>query len=333
MLAFQHPVFFLFLPAIPLLFVLRRTGIFNRPAFPLVLGDWNASPFEWKYAPNRIASAVSRILCIAGYCAVVAALASPVVMRQEKVYTAKGSEILFVLDVSPSMAAKDIAGMSRLEAAKQAVRVIVPEAGGTAFGLVALASEAALMVPPTLDREAFFARLNSLQAGELGDGSAIGMGVSTAAYHLISSAAPKKSIVLITDGENNAGSVHPGTAAQLAFENGITLYVLGVGTRGSVPLEYVDPATGKTYSGYLDSRFDESPLQEIALTAGGRYFGVESMGELTAAVSAVTGREQTVQSFYLKNVEDSYYDRLLLAAGICFACAWLIRRLYLKELI
>ena len=326
---FQQPLAFLLVLCIPLFFLFRKLGIFSAPSFPLILKDWEGETFVWKSPVRKIASALSVLLFAAGFLCLVVSLAEPVRLQQEKIYTSRGTDIVFVLDTSPSMMARDIAGMSRLDAARQAIASLAPQTPGTGYGLVAMASEAALVVPPTMDRDEFFTRLTTLESGGLGDGTALGSGLSTAVYHLSGAAAPKKCIVLITDGENNSGAIHPETAAQLAKDKNITLYVLGLGTRGTVPLEYVDPATGKVYSGFIDSQFDSQSLEHIAAIGGGRYFGVESSEALAEALSLVASQEQTVMSFYLKTKEDALYHYFLFASVLCFVFTWLIRRWYL----
>ena len=326
---FQQPWAFLLLLCIPVLYLFRKLGIFSAPSFPLILKDWQGEAFEWKSPVRKFASILSTVIFTLGFLCLVVVLAAPVRLQQEKIYTSRGTDIVFVLDTSPSMMARDIAGMSRLDAARQAIVSLVPQTEGTGYGLVAMASEAALVVPPTMDRNEFFVRLATLESGGLGDGTALGSGLSTAVYHLSGAAAPKKCIVLITDGENNSGAIHPETAAQLAKDNNITLYVLGLGTRGTVPLEYVDPVTGKVYSGYIDSQFDSQSLEQIAAIGGGRYFGVESSGTLAEALATIASGEQTVMSFYLKTKEDALYHYFLLISAVSFILSWMIRRWYL----
>jgi Ca-activated chloride channel homolog len=328
---FQNPAAFLLLLFVPVLYLLRWLGIFSRISLPVTFADWGGRAFEWKSSLRNFASHVSRVLTIAAFALAIAGLADPVVYHQEKVYTSRGADVLFVVDTSPSMAVKDIAGISRLDAARRAIRTLTADNGGFSFGLVAMASEAAVVVPPTTDHDIFLSRLDSLTVGNLGDGSAIGTGLSTAVYHLVSSSAPKKCIVLITDGENNAGSIHPETAAELAGKNNIQLYTLGIGTRGTVPLDYVDPKTGKVYSGYLDSNFDPTVLKQLALSAGGRYYGVQTIGELANALSAIGHDVNVVQTYHLKTSSERYYNRLLLASAVLFVLAWFIRRIYLQE--
>lgn len=331
MLAFENPAAFLFLLVIPLLVLARRLGIFKRTAFPLVFADWGGKSFLWNRKLPSFIRILSSILFTGAFIALVIALSEPVMHSQEKVFTSKGADILFVLDTSPSMASRDIAGMTRLEAARQGIHTLVQSNRGAAFGLVAMASEAATIAPPTTDHALFLNRLDSLSAGGLGEGSAIGIGLSSAVYHLVSSDAPKKCIVLITDGENNAGSVHPDTAAELARQNEITLYVFGIGTRGSVPIEYIDPNTGKVHSGYYDSEFDTAPLESLALLAGGRYFGIGSVSALSDALSSVSRRENVVQSFYYKTADRHLYYYFLSLCAVLACLAWILRRVVLRE--
>ena len=174
-------------------------------------------------------------------------------------------------------------------------------------------------------------QLDSLRIGELGDGTALGTGLSVAVYHLSASSAPKKCIVLLTDGENNAGAIHPNTAARLARSNAVTVYAVGIGTRGSVAINYSDPVTGRTYSGFLESTFDEEPLREIADEGSGNYFAVTSLPDLGHALSSIAGREYVTQSWHNRRIEESFYDRLVLASLAAAALAWIISRLYLRE--
>ena len=329
----MNPAAFFLLLVIPLFFVFRKMGLLQRLSFSITFADWNGYVFSWSGKLLKFASSLSTGLSLAAFLLTVLAFADPVVHKQERVYTTRGSDIIFVIDISPSMAARDIGGMLRIDAAKQAAQSLLQSDSGAEYGLVAMGNEAALLSPPTSDLETFKSRLMSLTIGQLGEGTAIGTGLSAAAYHLASSSAPKKCVVLITDGENNAGEIHPETAAKLAIENDITIYAVGIGTRGSVPLDYKDPFTGKEYTGYLDSTFDSEPLEKIALSSGGRYYGVENLQAFSMALNAIAKRQNVAQNYYLRNVNAQYYDEFLLAAAIAFALSWTIRRLLLKEFV
>lgn len=331
MISFVNPVAFLFLIPIPFLYILRSVGIFQSPSFPLILTDWHGSAFKWNGNFSKFIAILNRILLVAVYVLLVFAFADPVIHHEERVYASRGNDVLFVLDISPSMAAKDMNGGTRIAAAKNVIQTLVERNSGFSVGLVAVASESVLSVPPTSDHKTFLERLNALKIGILGEGSALGTGLSMAVYHLSTSTAPKKTIVLITDGENNAGSIHPETAAELAVAHNITIFPVGVGTKGVVPLEYIDPITEKISSGYFESSFDAAPLQKIATITGGRYFSAETVNDLSSALNVITNHERIVQTYYLKSIDEYFYDNLLIAAAIVLSVAWFLSRIVLKE--
>ncbi|MBO7638504.1 MAG: VWA domain-containing protein, partial [Treponema sp.] len=259
--------------------------------------------------------------------------ANPVVHHQDRVYSSRGADILFVLDTSPSMAARDMAGMTRIQAAVQAIKALESENTGDSVGLVEMAKTAAVVVPPTMDREVFFRKLDSIVLGEMGDGTAIGNGLSCAVFHLAASRSPRKSIVLITDGENNSGTIHPFTGSRLAKEKNISLYVLGIGTKGTVPLEYVDPFTGKVYSGFRNSDYDSTVLSQIAGEADGKFYEVATIAELAQALDAVGRNESLVQSYHIKNTDKKYYQVFALIAAALFLFAVFVRCVLLQEVL
>jgi Ca-activated chloride channel family protein len=330
---FENPGAFFLLLFVPLLFVLRHIKILSPLSVPLTLCDWRGKKFSYPDGARKFLSAVEKIFSAIFFVCLVTALANPVRHVQYKIFSSKGAAIIFVVDVSPSMAAKDIGGLHRLDAAKKAIRALAENDGGSEFGLVEMAENAAVLVPPTMDRKIFFDRLENLRVGELGDGTAIGTGISCAVYHLEKSSSQKKSIVLITDGENNSGEVHPFTAAHLAAEKNISLYVLGIGTNGSVPLDYVDPKTNKVYSGFLESVFDSQAAAKLASEGGGTFFEVDSIPALSQAISSVSKNEGVVQSYRIKNRDVFYRDKFLLAAAAAFFVSWLVKRIFLQEVL
>lgn len=332
-LTFMNPAAFLILLLIPIFYIMKKIGLFTRIYFPLTFSDWKGYVFTWNDRLMKFFSGLCVFLFSVGFICVVVAFAEPVVHHQERVYTSRGTDVLFVLDTSPSMAARDINGLTRIDAAKAAINSIVNANSGGSYGLVAMGSEASIVIPVTNDLASFQERLNDLLLGTMGEGTAIGTGLSCGVYHLAGSKALRKCIILITDGENNAGEIHPETAAKLAKERNITLYTLGIGTRGSVPLDYRDPVTGKEYTGYLDSSFDPTPLEKLAVASGGRYYGVESSAILSASLNAIVKRQSVVQSYYLRTVDDYYYDKFLLVAVIIFGVAWFVRRIVLQEIV
>ena len=340
---FNNTFAFFLLALIPIYFVLKKTKIFEKNSFPLAIFDWGGKAggdFSKNFRLPTVLSVFSSFLELLFFVALVFAFSDPVKHTEEKIFSSKGTQILFVLDTSLSMAAKDISvvnglkteQISRFEAARQGIRTLVSSSQGMSFGLVAMAKEAAVLVPPTEDFDFFAKQLDSISVGEFGDGTAIGIGLSSAVFHLASSNSPKKVVVLITDGENNAGAVHPETAASLARDNGIAVYTIGIGTRGTVPVEYVNPETGKIVSGFYESEFDSSELEKIALFTDGQYFGLENFSALAESLSLVSKKESVVQQFHIRTVDILYFKRFLLFAIALFVVSSGIKNVVLREI-
>ncbi len=327
MLGFSRPAALFAIALIPLFFALRRAGLLRKFDFPLTLGDWGGRPFRWRSPAYAFASFLSVATASIGFAAVCCALAGPVLYRREEVYTGAGTAVMFVLDVSPSMAARDIGAGSRLDAARKSIRAFAERRGGDSFGLVALGSDAALLVPPTIDRDAFFSRLDSLKVGELGDGTALGMGIAVAAAHLVGAKNARSWIVLLTDGENNTGSINPKTAASILPENDIGLFVAGIGTKGEVPLEYTDPSTGRRYTGVLQSEFNETALRDIATRGLGRYISAGNRDLLDALFKEIGSTVPAAHAAWTRSVEDPLELPFILCSLGLFAFTWVVRRI------
>ncbi len=333
MLEFEHySAFFCFL-LIPVYIILHKLSILQRITFPLTFSDWGGKTFFWKHSFFKAASVISTLFFYSAFVCFVIALAGPVISRQEKIFTSRGAEIVFVVDTSPSMAAVDMGLSSRLITAKQIIKNAVNLMPGTAFGLIAMASEAVSLVSATEDHLLFKSQLESLSIGALGDGTAIGVGLSSAVYHLASSGSVEKCIVLLTDGENNAGDIHPLTAMKLVVESNISLYTIGIGTTGTVPIEYNDHETGKKYSGFLDSRFDDTLLRTLALETGGKYYRADSSDALSDALIEIVKKQTSSQSYYYETKKDYYYSSFILFASLSLFIVWFIKRVYMRVFI
>lgn len=333
MFSFQNPAGFLLFLLLPLFYILRKTKILKQTVVYAVLGDWEGKTFIWKGKIRKFLSFLTKLMLAIAFTLTVVAFADPVISIQEKVYTSIGNDVIFVVDTSPSMAAKDIDGDRRIDSAKNAITSLVKSYDGYRYGIVALGSNASVSVPPTADSSIFAKKLDEIQVGMLGNGSAIGDGLSTAVCHLASSSAPKKCIILLTDGENNAGEIHPETAARLAADNQINIYVLGIGSKGRVPIEYTDLQTGKLYSGYLESDFNANSLKKIAEIGNGRYFEVRTLEELARTLASVAKTEIVSQSFTYKTITTNYYQQVLFFALVLFVIAAFFKRVLLQEII
>lgn len=333
MWTFEEPAYLLFLLGLPLLIVLKHgwKGRGGRLVFPL--GLWKGLKFQPFVPGMRISMAVSNLCLWLCFACVIIALAGPSLTRKDKVYMSAGTDIMVVLDESPSMGARDFPPRDRFTAAKGVIERFVKGRRNDLIGLVSFGKEASLRVPLTLDYSFLLQKLNSLQLMELGDGTALGMGISLAALHLQNSQAPQKVIIILTDGENNAGEVLPATAADLARSMGISLYIIGIGTAGVVPVDVVDPRTGKAYSGTLEGGFHEEAMKALAVPPQGAYFSASSPGSLETIFMAIDSRESSSKRVKVQVFNEPLYRNFLFAAFGCLVVFFILRKLTLKEIL
>lgn len=333
MLYLERPLALSVLSLVPAYLILKSLGFFSRNDFSLTLGDWGGSPFRWNSAATRLARAIGAFSAVASFGLVAFALSGPVKIRREPVYSAPDATVIFVLDASPSMAARDMESETRLEAGKRCIADLVSRRPGTAFGLAGLGSTAALLVPPTMDHRLFLDRLASLSVGEFGDGTALGLGLAVAAAHRSSSSLSRDYVVLVTDGENNAGEIHPETAASLIRSRGSGFFVIGIGSRGTVPVDYVDPETGTRYSGLLESDFNEGALRAIALSGEGVYASARDARSLELVFASIDTSVPALSPSWTRTVEEPLSHFLAIAALALFAVAWIARRVALGAIL
>jgi Ca-activated chloride channel family protein len=306
--------------------------IFSRLKNPFVafvpLGAPGGVPFKSRQMGGLVR--LLKFLEISGIFLLFFGAAGAVTKKTETVLVNRGADIIFVLDVSPSMAALDMDGKNRFTAAKALITDFADKRLSDNIGLAAVGTDAVLLLPPATDREALYSRLDSLRIGELGEGTALGMGLAAAAYHLDKSNAKRKIAVLITDGENNAGAIHPETAASMLREMGITLWIIGIGSAGEVPIDYLDPFTKVRRAGLFDSRFDTESLRRLSLAGGGTFILAPTANSFAAAFSKLDEGEITVQIPRLINHRHSVSIYFLIPAILLVSAVWISRRLLYK---
>jgi Ca-activated chloride channel family protein len=227
-----------------------------------------------------------RLVCIA---AVIVALCRPQSYDSFKTSQVEGTDIALALDISGSMSVRDMGGMSRIQAAKEVASKFVNSREDDNMALVIFAGESLSRLPLTNERAALLSSIGDLQFGLLHDGTAIGDGITSSINRLLQGKAKSKSIILITDGTNNAGDVAPSTAAEIARQNGIRIYTIGVGTDGSVSIP--DPYGYSTT--VMETKIDEDALKAIANTTGGKYFRARDRDMLEQVFKEIDKLEKT----------------------------------------
>jgi Ca-activated chloride channel family protein len=330
--AFDRPYFLVIaLIFIPLMLILSRR---LKPLFTLELPLGPPGGIAFKPPVNLdFLLKVLYVLELAGAAFLIIAAGGPHFVYTETVWFSRGADILFVVDISPSMAGMDMNSRSRFDAARDLVRDFAERRPQDCLGLVAVGEDAGLLVPLTTDRESLYSRLDSLAIGELGDGTALGMGLAVAGLHIRRSTAPRRAVVLITDGENNAGSVHPETAASLLGDLGISLWVIGVGSSGDIPINYIDPNTRMRRTGIFESHFDPASFKAIAEKGNGTWIAAPSAEAFASAFAQVDQGEMTIRRSGVVRRTEPFHELFILLALILLCGVRLIRRYMLGALI
>lgn len=220
------------------------------------------------------------------------ALAKPFLWSSEEAVDERyknGIDIVLAMDVSLSMYAMDFEP-NRLEVSKKVAKEFIDARDGDRIGLVIYAGEAYTACPPTLDHAILKKQLDQMSAEKLIPGTAIGTGLGTAVARLRNDSLPSKVIILLTDGSNNAGEIDPITAANLAHENNIRVYTIGVGSNGEAPTPVVTPF-GVRFEN-MPVEIDEKTLQEIAQIADGKYFRATDAASLSAIYAEIEAMEK-----------------------------------------
>ena len=229
---------------------------------------------------------------------------------------ASGRDWMFLLDVSASMATADLpatqGALTRLVAAQNAARSFLPLRQADRVGLIVFAAQAWLYTPLTWDLAALDSALASVQTGLAGRETAIGDAIALAIKRLREGAkqgfAGQHELILLTDGENNAGSLNLQQAAWLAMREGVRINAVEIA-----------PAAKASPSGSL-----------LALTAqtGGQYARITDVAGLQAFFAALQKQNPPLaQTRWLGAVQELYPWPLSAALLLGMVFFWMPVRL------
>lgn len=243
------------------------------------------------------------------------AMARPQRNWEEDKIKADALDIVLSMDISPSMLSRDFEP-DRLAVAKRVAADFVEKRPHDRIGLVAFSAEAFTQCPLTTDRRVVQTFIHELAVGRLEDGTAVGMGLATAINRLKDSRSRSKIVVLLTDGENNAGYIAPLKAAEIAKSLGVRVYTVGIGTEGIV----MSPAQRNPDGSYAYAprfmKFDTQLLEEIASTTGGKFYRAFSERDLKAIYAEIDRLEKTKIEISTLRRSLDYFHWLIGAAVI-----------------
>ena len=247
----------------------------------------------------------------------VIALARPQWGSQRTEVLTEGINIILALDLSESMAALDFKTkgrvVNRLEAVKGVVQTFVAGRSGDRIGMVVFGSHAYTQLPLTRDYNTMVSMLERLEIGAAGKSTAIGDAIGISLKRLADIESKSNIIILLTDGQSNAGELSPETAAEIAVQKQVKIYTVGVGTRGKAPFLIKDPLFGERYI-YQRVNIDEETLRSIADKTGGRYFRAEDLKALQEIYATIDRMETTAVKVDIFAEYNEIYPWLLIPA-------------------
>lgn len=254
----------------------------------------------------------------------VLALAGPKWVGEPLPVTRNGRNIMLVLDLSGSMELNDMSlngrPVTRLSIVKQAARAFVENRIGDRIGLILFGSQAYLQTPLTFDRQNVLSRIDDASVGLAGKTTSIGDAIGLAVKRLQKVAASSRVIILLTDGANNSGVLAPLKAAELAKEDEIKIYTIGLGSD-----DEANVISNALFTGNLQSDLDEETLLAIAKLTGGQYFRATDMASLSAIYEKINALEPIADEATFVRPEKDYYPWILGLAFLLFF-VWLVNK-------
>ena len=277
---FFEPLYLLGMLLIPILGFFYWIAISRKRSILAKFGDIPlimraASGISFSRQAGKAAMLLAAVLFLA------LAAAKPQLGTHMEMMKRQGLDIVIAVDISRSMQAEDVkpGPISRLDKAKQQLRTLISPfyLEGDRIGLVVFSGEAVVQCPLTLDYRAARLFLDAIHTDMISvPGTAIGNAIRVASTAYNQQEKQHKVLILLTDGEDHDSD--PIGAAEFARKQGIKIYTVGIGQPDGEPIPIFDQQGNRT-GFYKDSdgqviisKMDETALQKIALTTGGKYF-------------------------------------------------------------
>ena len=310
---FEYPKL-LWLLAVPVLLALRYLYIEIKDKEPhMRVSSLNA----WTAGGRSVLEIIRHIpflLRIAALVLIIIAIARPRSSSQVEKVDTEGIDIVFAMDVSTSMLARDFTP-DRLSAAKDIAIEFIAQRPSDRMGIVVFAGESYTQCPLTTDRATLINLMKDVQTDLIEDGTAIGNGLATAVARMKDSDAKSRVVILLTDGVNNMGEIDPGMATEIAKTYGIRVYTIGVGANGTAPYPVQTPWGIEMRN--IPVEIDEALLQGIADGTGGRYFRATDNTKLAEIYAEIGKMEKTRTSVDSFPVYKDLFKGYAIAALVC----------------
>jgi Ca-activated chloride channel family protein len=253
------------------------------------------------------AGKILRTLLLAALAFLIVALARPQLGKSLTQVEASGIDIMLVLDVSISMLTKDftIGGQeaTRLDAVREVTRRFIEARPNDRIGMIAFGTRPYVVSPMTLDHDWLLQNLERVRIGLVEGNTAIGSAMAAAGNRLNDKHSKSRAMVLLTDGDNNAGKIPPNTAAEALKAMKIKFHAIGIGTNGMARVPVQDGRGGLLTNAvgdmlYQTTRvsFNEAGLKEVARIADGKFYRATDMKSLEAIYADIDQMEKSTVS-------------------------------------
>lgn len=242
------------------------------------------------HAVNNEHSKWQIILLTLAWVCLVLALTRPTYYGAAVELPLSGRDLMLSIDISPSMKEQDLTlnnqNVTRLMVVKDVVSEFISQRTGDRVGLILFGSEPYIQAPLTFDTKTVHTLLDEAYLGMAGQATAIGDAIALGVKRLRNRPENSRVMILMSDGANTAGEIPPEKAAQLAAQENIKIYTIGIGAdemlkRTLFITQRVNPSAD----------LDEEMLTDIALTTGGQYFRARDTDSLQEIYSEINKLE------------------------------------------
>lgn len=313
----ENPLILNLIWIIPLFMLIRKFVKFlKNPVLELSLPKKISKNNPWTYL-RMIPTGFFFITLIL----IVIALGRPQRSNERVEQFTEGIDIILVMDISESMDLQDFTP-NRLEASKKTAIDFINGRFGDRIGMVVFAGEAYSLAPLTNDYELLSDLISEISFDMMeAKGTAIGSAIASATNRMKDAESASKVLILLSDGESNAGNVDPLFAAQLASALDIRIYTIAVGKDGMVP--YGTDFFGRPQM--VESYLDETTLREIAKIGNGQFFRASDGGTLQTIFDEINTLEKT-EILENRYKETADYYRVYLFWAMVFFFLWMIAK-------
>lgn len=301
---FENPLILLFLiPFVVLIyFILKKGYLFE--GFPL-------SSYKKENNKINLAKYIKFIIFFISLFFLILGSSTPLYLTDKIPIEEKGHSFVFCLDISSTMKALDFNPQNRLDKAKEIVESFIKSRNLDFFSIIIFAKYAIPYIPLTSDKKFVLEKLKEINTEMLEDGTAIGNAIIMGIQQIKNYKGESKNIILITDGINNEGYIHPIYAANEAKKNNVKIYPIAIGSSEQVPFPFKD-SRGMVYTRKINIPVDYELLQQISEIAGdGQKYIAKNTKDLQKILKMIDKQKPIVKStkmyFKYKKLDGFFY--------------------------